>query len=130
MVTITSGVESEHWAMRFTVWLPSFSLQEVDAVMSFILHVKGQRFGGVSDLSEVPPHKVQIQGNYSAHLLNFHVMLQSLLSWGLLGDRPQGRAACAFTAADVCALGSPLLSLLRLPLPSSTHHVTASTVLS
>lgn len=37
-----------------------------------------------------------------------------------------GRAGCASTAADVRAPGPPLLSLLRLPLSSSTYHVTAS----
>lgn len=44
----SQSVESEHWAVRFTAW-PSLilTLREVDAVMSLILHVEGQRFGGV-----------------------------------------------------------------------------------
>lgn len=48
MEMISSLVESEHWAVRFTAW-PSLilTLREVDAVMSLILHVEGQRFGGV-----------------------------------------------------------------------------------
>lgn len=78
----------------------------------------------LSNLPEAPQCRIQIQVNRSAHGLNFHVVPQSLLSWGLRGDADPGEGGlCLHSCRRPCSGSSPPL---RLPLSSSTYHVTAS----
>lgn len=83
----------------------------------------------LSNLPEAPQCRIQIQVNRSAHGLNFHVVPQSLLSWGLRGDADPGEGGlCLHSCRRPCSRSSPPLPslspliFLHLPRHSVRRH--------